>query len=222
MGADTSSLDQLWGSKFMETDAEDLRQLTLDQKMARLGELTTLFTLVSPLSNFIFCHKKNFEKNQQLSKISFSFLLAMMVTNYAWLSYSVKQSNLDILIINILCTIFSSVFVIMYLYVKFKVAKLTPYLSRLCLSIIFIILTCSSLTNPWLTGLVATTMSMCQYIFTLDGVRGVLQTKDPERVDLIIAVACILNAVVWGCYSYIIGDIFGFIPNLAAIGAGLT
>ena len=47
-----------------------------------------------------------------------------------------------------------------------------------------------------------------------------LQTKDPDRVDLIIAIACIFNAIAWGSYSIIVSDIFVFMPNVAAIGAG--
>ena len=50
--------------------------------------------------------------------------------------------------------------------------------------------------------------------------KGVLQTKDPARVDLIIAIACIFNSIAWGCYAQLVGDIFVFIPNVAAFSAG--
>ena len=177
-------------------------------------------TLISPLPTFIFCHKSNYEKNEQLAKISFNFLLAMMSTNSIWLAYSLKVFNLDLVIINGLGTLIATCFVMMYLYVKFKVTRLTVHLPRLCLSVIFAMLGSSSLTTPWQNGLIAVAMSMCQYIFILEGVKGVLQTKDPDRVDLIIAIACIFNALAWGTYSIIVNDIFVFAPNVAAICAG--
>ena len=50
--------------------------------------------------------------------------------------------------------------------------------------------------------------------------KGVLQTKDPARVDLIIAIACIFNSLAWGTYAYLVRDIFVFIPNICAFAAG--
>ena len=78
----------------------------------------------------------------------------------------------------------------------------------------------SSLTDEWLNGLIATSMSMTQYLFTLEGVKGVLQTKDPMRVDVIIAIACIFNALAWGTYAKLVGDLFVFVPNIAGFFAG--
>jgi hypothetical protein len=144
----------------------------------------------------------------------------MMATNIMWLAYSLKIYNLDLVIINSLGTLIATSFVLMYLYVKFKVTRLTVHLPRLCFSVIFALLGSSSLTTPWLNGLIAVSMSMCQYIFILEGVKGVLQTKDPDRVDLIIAIACIFNALAWGSYAMVVSDIFVFMPNVAAICAG--
>ena len=178
-------------------------------------------TLISPLPAFIFCHKTSFEKNQQLAKLSFNFLLAMMVTNYIWLAYSIKVENVDLIIINSLGTIIASSFVTLYLYVKFKVGRIHIHLLRLIVGLIFAFSVMSSWTDPWTNGLIATSMSMCQYIFILEGVKGVLQTKDPARVDLIIAIACIFNSIAWGTYAQLVGDIFVFIPNVAAFMAGI-
>ena len=144
----------------------------------------------------------------------------MMVTNYIWLAYSIKIDNSDLIIINSLGTVIASSFVTLYLYVKFKVGRITIHLVRLVVGLIFAFCACSSLTDPWLNGLLATSMSMCQYIFILEGVKGVLQTKDPAKVDLIIAVACIFNSIAWGVYAQLVGDIFVFIPNVAAFTAG--
>ena len=193
---------------------------TIDQKLARLGELTTIVTLISPLPNFIFCHKSSFAKNQQLAKLSYNFLVAMTVTNCVWLAYSLKIWNLDLIIINTIGTLIAFSFIILYLWVKFKVSRLGMHLPRLAFGLFFAVLASSSLTDEWQNGVIATSMSMTQYIFILEGVKGVLQTKDPDRVDLIIAIACIFNSLAWGCYAQIVGDIFVFIPNVAAFGAG--
>jgi len=40
------------------------------------------------------------------------------------------------------------------------------------------------------------------------------------RVDVIIAIACIFNAIAWGSYAKLVGDVFVFIPNIAAFAAG--
>jgi len=126
-----------------------------------LGELTTIITLISPLPSFIFCHKTSFQKNEQLAKLSFNFLLAMMVTNYIWLAYSLKIENIDLIIINSLGTIIASTFVTLYLYVKFKVGRIHIHLLRLVIGLIFAFSVCSSLTDPWTNGLIVTSMSMC-------------------------------------------------------------
>ena len=47
-----------------------------------------------------------------------------------------------------------------------------------------------------------------------------LNSRDPERVDVTVAVACIFNSYAWGCYAYIVQDLFVFIPNVAAFFAG--
>ena len=61
----------------------------------------------------------------------------MMVTCYVWLAYSIKIWNLDLLIINSLGAVISSSFVLLYLYVKFKVARITLHLPRLIIGVVF-------------------------------------------------------------------------------------
>ena len=39
---------------------------TIDSKLARLGELTTIVTLISPLPAFVSCHKSSVEKERML------------------------------------------------------------------------------------------------------------------------------------------------------------
>ena len=77
-----------------------------------------------------------------------------------WLAYSLKISNVDLIIVNGIGSLIASTFVSLYLYVKFKVARLSLHLPRLCFGIIFAIISSSSLTDPWTNGLIATTLSM--------------------------------------------------------------
>ena len=85
----------------------------------------------------------------------------MLVTNYIWLAYSLKIENIDLIIINSLGSIIASAFVTLYLYVKFKVGRIEMHLLRLVIGLIFAMCASSSLTDPFLNGLIATTCSMC-------------------------------------------------------------
>lgn len=125
----------------------------------------------------------------------------MLINNCVWLSYSVKIDSIDLIVVNGLGTVIASAFVFLYLYVKYKIARLPSHLPKFFLGILFAIVIWSSLVDDWLNGLIATSMSMTQYLFTLDGVKGVLETKDPMRVDVIIALACIFNSLAWGSYA---------------------
>ena len=194
--------------------------MTVDQKLARLGELTTIVTLISPFPAFISCGKSSLDKDRDLKKLSYNFLLAMMITNIIWLAYSVKISNIDLIVINSIGTLIASSFVGIYLFVKYKITRLSTHIARLLCGLLFSILASSQLTTPFVNGLIATSCSMVQYLFTLEGVKGILRTKDPARVDLLVAVACIFNSYAWGCYAYIVHDVFVFVPNVAAFFAG--
>jgi len=90
-------------------------ETTIDAKLARLGELTTLVTLISPLPAFVSCHKSALEKKVMLEKISFNFLMAMFVTNMVWLAYSIKIANPDLIVINALGSIIAGTFVCIFI-----------------------------------------------------------------------------------------------------------
>ena len=98
----------------------------------------------------------------------------MMVNNCVWLAYSIKIFNMDLIVVNGLGTLVSTIWVSLYLYVKFKVSRLCSHFPRLAFAILFAIAVSSKLTDDWLNGLIATSMSMTQYLFTLEGVKGVL------------------------------------------------
>ena len=119
-----------------------------------------MITLISPLPAFVSCHKTSYEKNLQLAKISYNFLLAMWATNLVWLAYSIKIMNVDLIVINSLGTFIASCFLIIYLYVKLRVSRLTIHLFRLVIGLAIGFLLSSNLTSPWTNGLMATVMSM--------------------------------------------------------------
>ena len=119
-----------------------------------------MITLISPLPAFVSCHKTSFEKNKQLAKISYNFLMAMWVTNIVWLAYSIKIANIDLIVINALGTFIASCFLVIFLYVKMKVARLTVHIFRFLFGVVFGVSISSSLTSPWTNGFLATMMSM--------------------------------------------------------------
>ena len=116
--------------------------------------------LISPLPSFIFCHKTSFEKNQQIAGLSYNFLLAMMTNNCVWLAYSIKIESIDLIVVNGLGTLVSITWVSLYLYVKSKISRFLLHLPRLAVAIVFAITVSSNLTDDWLNGLIATSMSM--------------------------------------------------------------
>ena len=84
-------------------------------KLARLGELTTIVTLISPLPAFVSCHKTSIEKERMLDKISYNFLMAMLVTNVVWTAYSIKIDNADLIVINVLGSLIAGTFICVYI-----------------------------------------------------------------------------------------------------------
>jgi solute carrier family 50 protein (sugar transporter) len=199
--------------------------MTIDAKLARLGELTTIVTLISPLPAFVSCYKSSIEKERMLEKISYVFLVAMFVTNVVWLAYSIKIENPDLIVINALGSLIAGTFVFLFIYIKFKVIKKPPPQQLIILGIglaLAILLSYPDLLlDTWWNGFAATSLSMSQYLFSLDSVKVVLQTKDPTKVNLVLAIACIFNSYAWGCYAAITGDPFVFVPNVAGFTCGV-
>jgi solute carrier family 50 protein (sugar transporter) len=200
-------------------------ETTIDAKLARLGELTTLVTLISPLPAFVSCHKSNLEKTVMLEKISFNFLMAMFVTNMVWLAYSIKIENNDLIVINALGSIIAGTFVSLYIMIQIKAHDIAfgkPYLIILGggLAFAWLLSAPDFLLGTWWNGFASTSLSMTQYLFTLDGVKAVLTTKDPTKVNLTVAIACMFNSYAWGCYAILTKDPFVLIPNIAGFCTG--
>ena len=93
----------------------------MENKLACVGQLTTIILLISPFPQFVFCHKKSLEKNASLKGISFKYLLANFFCYQVWLAYSFKVDNMDLIIINMVGAIINTTFLGLYLYVKYKI-----------------------------------------------------------------------------------------------------
>jgi hypothetical protein len=158
-----------------------------------------------------------------LEKISFNFLIAMWVTNIVWLAYSIKIANPDLIIINALGTIIAGSFSTVYVWTKLKVKSATIEILTwvMGLGVAALLSWPDLLLDTWWNGFACVCLSMTQYVFTLDGVKGVLMTKDASKVNLVVALACIFNGYAWACYAVIVGDPFVLVPNVASVSAGL-
>lgn len=82
---------------------------------ARMGELSSIFTIVSPLPEFISCHKPNKQKYDMLKTISYNYLLALWIMNTAWVAYDWKAELEDIIPINVIGMISALIFILMYI-----------------------------------------------------------------------------------------------------------
>ena len=148
--------------RFLQEPALEMEiiPMTIDQKLARLGELTTIVTLISPFPAFISCGMSSIDKDRQLKKLSYNFILAMMATNIIWLAYSVKVDNIDLIVINSLGTLVSCSFVLVYLYVKYRITRLSTHVARFMGAVCFSLIMSSALTSSWTNGVIATSCSM--------------------------------------------------------------
>jgi uncharacterized protein with PQ loop repeat len=189
----------------------------LVKRIAAIGELTSIITMISPLPAFISCHKKPEEKVKMLDGISFNFLIVTFLLQSTCLAYILKAGLDEILVINVLTTITSMSFIVAYLHTKMTVER--PYQQAfqfvMCIPYVHVIF--SDLVNEYNTGLVATTFNVIIYIVLLDKVKLVLEEKDQSKINLPLTMACCLNASTWCLYSVLVKNAFLFIPNVVGI-----
>ena len=192
--------------------------MCLADKLASFGQLTTLILLLAPFPSFVFCHKKSLEKNASIKSISFKYLLANFFCNQVWLAYSIKAENPDLIVINGLGSLITTFFLLLFLYVKFKLNQyVMPLLSTLLTMPVILACASQTLTTLTQTGLIATTLSVATYLTCLDTVQLTLRTRDSETVNMGLTVASLVNGFIWLIYAMLVKDIYVFIPNLCAI-----
>lgn len=70
--------------------------------------------------------------NASLKSISFKYLLANFFCYQVWLAYSVKAENPDLIVINGLGSIITTLFLLLFMYVKYQLNQyIVPLLSTL-------------------------------------------------------------------------------------------
>ena len=84
----------------------------------------------------------------------------MMATNIIWLAYSIKVENVDLIVINSIGTLIATSFVLIFLYVKYRITRLSTHIARFIGALIFSALVSSNLTGTWTNGVIATSCSM--------------------------------------------------------------
>jgi uncharacterized protein with PQ loop repeat len=189
----------------------------MEKRLASIGQLTQIILLLSPLPNFVFCHKKSLEKNSMLKNMSFKYLLSNFVNSTVWLAYSLKIENDDLIIINVIATIITSLFLLLFLYVKIKIGHFYDLVLMVAgVSPIVILPFTQYLTAP-IVGLLATILSVLAYAVSLDSISMTLKTRKSETVNIAIVCGIFLNGVAWALYAIVLRDAFVLIPNFVAL-----
>jgi solute carrier family 50 protein (sugar transporter) len=152
-----------------------------------------------------------------VSKVSYKYLLANFVQNVVWLAYSIKVDNIDLIVINFLSVVITSIFLALYIYAKIKVGHHQRSFLLLLLSIPLMLAAFSEKMPTEQTGLLATLLNIFAYAISLDNISIVLKTRDKSAVDMGLTVACVVNGIIWLVYAILVRDIFVLIPNLAAL-----
>ena len=189
----------------------------MDKKLASIGQLTTLFLLVSPFPAFVFCHKKALEKNEAIKQVSYRYLLVAFLNNTCWLAYSLKVDVMDLIIINLLGSIICGFFLALYIYVKILVGQSSGPLAMLGMSAPVIFAAYSDyLSKDW-TGLLSVALAVGTYLVSLDSISVTLKTRDSKTVNMGIATACVVNGLVWALWAIYMRDMYVLTPNIAAL-----
>jgi uncharacterized protein with PQ loop repeat len=84
----------------------------------KMGELSSIITIISPLPSFLMCKKSNDDKVKMLKGISLNYLLSLWVMNACWVAYAIKADLEDIIAINLIGMISALLFIFIYLFVK--------------------------------------------------------------------------------------------------------
>ena len=152
-----------------------------------------------------------------VSAVSYKYLLSNFVCSAIWLAYSLKIENTDLIVINLVATIITCLFMSLYIYAKIKVGHHQRSFLLLLLSIPLILVSFSDQISTKNTGLLGTSSSIFTYAVSLDNISMVLKTRSKSAVNMGLTVACVLNGTIWMVYAILVRDIYVLIPNLAAL-----
>lgn len=179
---------------------------------ARMGELSSILTIVSPLPEFISCHKPDKERFAMLKSISFNYLLALWVMNTTWVAYAIKAHLDDIIAINLLGMVSALIFILLYLQIKFSLTlPRTEVVGFIC-TVPYTVFIFTNAFSTELTGILAMILNLLSYVTILDSLNDTLSTKDPETINLVVTLSAGFNSSAWTGYAFLINDFFIFLP----------
>ena len=166
-------------------------------------QITVFGLILTPVPQFLFCGLSQKAKEERIQSFSFSYLLLSLINNLIWLAYADKVEDPNIGIPSIVGALIAGILVVLYLSVRYSKMQVISVLALLFVSQMFF----SSLIPTFITGSVASFISISTYFSTLGQIPAVIREKDSRYISLPIVTISLLNSTIWAIYSFIRGDI---------------
>lgn len=151
-----------------------------------MGELSSLALMIGPIKSFLFCGKSKVEKLELLRTISYNYLMMLLLMSSAWLAYSYKINNFDLIMINWCGTVFAVIYVVLFLLIrtfdKFPLNQLLFFL----FSIPFQGILFTDYLTMDTVGVLATAINTIQYISVLDNIKEILETRNKKEINMFV------------------------------------
>lgn len=194
----------------------DLQAWQLEQfcnLLAKIGMVTVCGLILTPVPNFLFCGLSQKEKESRIQSFSFSFLLFSLLNNLIWLAYSQKVDDLNIGIPAVLGCFVGITLITLYLSVKNTRAQIIACFLLVSIAEFFF----SSVIPAFITGSVASFLSISTYFSTLGQIPIVIRERDCRYINLPIVLISLINGSIWTVYASIKNDIPLFTTNCVAL-----
>ena len=177
-----------------------------------IGELSSLVLMIGPLKSFIFCGKSNQQKLELLKTISYNYLITLLLMSTAWLAYSYKINNFDLILINWCSTVSSVLYIVLYLYIRTFEAFPYKEFFMFIFSIPFQGLLFTDFLSLEAVGFLATVLNTIQYLSILDNIKEILESRSRKEINLFVTNTSGFNSVAWLGFGVLTNDIYIFIP----------
>ena len=177
-----------------------------------IGELSRLILMIGPLKSFVYCGKTNHEKLELLKTISYNYLITLLLMSSAWLAYSYKIDNIDLIIINWCQTVCAVLYVLLYLYIR--TFGTFPYKEffMFVFSIPFQGLLFTEFLSTDTVGFLATVLNTVQYLSILDNIKEILESRSRTEINLFVTNTSGFNSMAWLGFGVLTNDIYIIIP----------
>ena len=150
-----------------------------------------------------------------MKSVSGAYLLVMLQQCAVWTVYAIRIHDPEVLVMNALAVGINAIFLSLFLYVQWQFARY-GFMTIVLLSMPLPFLVHLFMTTSHI-GLLATMGSIITYAVSLDSVSLTLKSRDPDTVNMLLVVAATINGAIWGVYAILIGDLYIFLPNVAAL-----